>query len=246
MEYQKSTIMSDDFLNSEFNNAGELFGLDAVAKMIQNARPAQQAQIIKKAASAGQVKPSRGSRADMEKHFKQFPQHIKDALMKGELRMSDYTIYSIKQINSKTIKMFEPQDDKEVGVRNISNAKLPKNSVFMVSGIYLLTGTNPAPLNLTDGYKAIPFGSVATVPAILNGEFSLKANRKQVIPENQSIRRFNTNNDFTVPLGYYKLDNPRLIRDEEVIEFTIDLGTMLNIPADQWMFVGLDGTGTTP
>ena len=71
-------------------------------------------------------------------------------------------------------------------------------------------------------------------------------NEEQIIPENQSIRRFATDNDHTVPLGYYKLDNPRLIRDEELIEFTVELGTQLNIPQDQYLYVGLDGTGTTP
>ena len=74
----------------------------------------------------------------------------------------------------------------------------------------------------------------------------MKANRKQIIPENQAVRRFITDNDMTVPLGYYKLDNPRLIRDEELIEFTVELGTQMNIPANQWLYVGLDGTGTTP
>jgi hypothetical protein len=74
----------------------------------------------------------------------------------------------------------------------------------------------------------------------------LKANRKQIVPENQSVRRFSTDNDMTVPLGYYKLDNPRLIRDEELIEFTVELGTQFGVPAGQYIYVGLDGTGTTP
>jgi hypothetical protein len=237
--------MIDDLLSSEYNNAGELMGLDAVNRMVNSANPIQKALAVKKVVQQAQVQTSRRSRAEMEKHFKQLPPHVKNELLKGGVRLADYTIYSIKQINSKTIKMFEPQDDKEVGIRNISNAKLPKNMVFMVSGIYLLTGVNPDPTNI-EGHKAIRFNSVNSVNAICNGEFSLKANRKQLIPENQAIRRFATDNDMTVPLGYYKLDNPRLIRDEELIEFTIELGTQFQIPANQWMYVGLDGTGTTP
>lgn len=235
----------NDFVNSEYNNAGELFGLDAVNRMFQSANPMQRAKIMQKFSQQTQVQTSRGSRKDMEKFFAQVPSHVQAELKKGGVRLADYTIYSMKQINSKTIKMFEPQDDKEVGVRNISNAKLPKNMVFVVSGIYLLTGVNPEPAS-PEGHKAIRFESVSTVPAICNGEFSLKSNRKQIIPENQAIRRFVTDNDTTVPLGYYRLDNPRLIRDEELIEFTVELGTQLNIPANQWLYVGLDGTGTTP
>ena len=166
-------------------------------------------------------------------------------MLKGGVRLTDYTIYSTKLITSKTIKMFEPQDDKEVGVRNISNAKLPKNMVFLVSGVYLLTGASKD-LKDAEANKAINYKSINTIPSIANSEFSLKANRKQIIPENQSVRRFITDNDNTVPMGYYKLDNPRLIRDEELIEFTLELGTLFDIPKEQYIYIGLDGTGTTP
>ncbi len=70
---------------------------------------------------------SRGSRAEMERHFRQLPGHIRSELSTGKLRLADMVVYSIKPINAKTIKMFETQDTKETGLRNISNAKLPKN-----------------------------------------------------------------------------------------------------------------------
>src|SRR3989338_3549304 len=53
-------------------------------------------------------------------------------------------------------------------------------------------------------------------------------------------------NFMTIPLGYYKLDNPRVINDEELIEFTVELGTSFSIPAETWLYVALDGTMTTP
>jgi len=235
--------MTDDLMNSEYNNVGELFGIGELERATHGMSPIKKAMFIRKI--AGQVHGSRRSRAEMEKFFKQVPKHVKRELLKGGVRLSDYTIYSTKLITSKTIKMFEPQDDKEVGVRNISNAKLPKNMVFLVSGIYLLTGTSKD-LKDAEANKAINYKSINTIPSIANAEFSLKANRKQIIPENQSVRRFITDNDMTVPLGYYKLDNPRLIRDEELIEFTLELGTLFNIPKEQYIYIGLDGTGTTP
>ena len=235
--------MTDELMESEYNNVGELFGIGELENATHGMSPVKKALFIRKI--AGQVHGSRRSRAEMEKFFKQVPKHVKRELLKGGVRLTDYTIYSTKLITSKTIKMFEPQDDKEVGVRNISNAKLPKNMVFLVSGIYLLTGTSKQ-LEDSEANKAIDFKSIKTLPAIANGEFSLKANRKQIIPENQSLRRFITDNDTTVPLGYYKLDNPRLIRDEELIEFTLELGTLFDIPKEQFIYVGLDGTGTTP
>jgi hypothetical protein len=235
--------MTDELMNSEYNNVGELFGIGELERATDGMSPVKKAMFIRKI--AGQVNGSRRSRAEMEKFFKQVPKHVKRELLIGGVRLTDYTIYSTKLITSKTIKMFEPQDDKEVGVRNISNAKLSKNMVFLVSGIYLLTGKT-TDLKDDEANKAVDFKTINTIPAIANGEFSLKANRKQIIPENQSMRRFITDNDTTVPLGYYKLDNPRLIRDEELIEFTLELGTLFNIPKEQFIYVGLDGTGTTP
>jgi hypothetical protein len=235
--------MIDEIMDSEYNNVGELFGFGEIEKATRNMSPEQRVKAISQMSK--QVKNSRRSRGEMEKFFKQLPDNVKQELIKGTLRLADWTIYSIKRITSKTIKMFESQDDKEVGVRNISNAKLPKNSVFMVSGLILLTGVTT---NLADpeANKAINFRTLSGVPAIANGEFSLKANKKQIIPENQSNRRFITDNDTTVQMGYYKLDNPRLIKDEEVIEFVVELGTTFSIPPEQFLFAALDGTATTP
>jgi hypothetical protein len=235
--------MIDEMMNSEYNNVGELFGFDALEKATRHLAPVEKVKAISQLSR--QVNGSRRSRAEMEKFFKQLPGHVKQELVKGTLRLADWTIYSVKRITSKTIKMFEPQDDKEVGVRNIANAKLPKNSVFLVSGIILLTGVS-TDIGDPEANKAINFRSISTIPAIANGEFSLKANKKQIIPENQSNRRFVTDNDTTLQWGYYKLDNPRLIRDEEVIEFVIELGTQFGIPSEQFLYVALDGTATTP
>ena len=235
--------MLDEIMDSEYNNAGELFGFGELEKCTRHMNPVQKVKAISRLTK--QVKASRRSRGEMEKFFRQLPKHVKQELINGTLRLADWTIYSTKQIKSKTIKMFEPQDDKEVGVRNISNAKLPKNSVFLVSGIILLTGVSSDPNN-PEANKAINYRSLSTSPPLANGEFSLKANKKQIVPENQSNRRFVTDNDHTVQWGYYKLDNPRLIKDEEVIEFVIELGTQFNLEPERFLYAALDGTATTP
>ncbi|MBL4705624.1 MAG: hypothetical protein JKY54_13960, partial [Flavobacteriales bacterium] len=167
--------MIDELMDSEYNNVGELFGFGELERITRDMNPIQRIKAISRLAR--QVKHSRRSRGEMEKFFKQMPKNVKIQLIKGTARLADYTVYSIKQIKSKTIKMFEPQDDKEVGVRNISNAKLPKNMVFLVSGIIMLTGissdiTNP------EANKGINYRSLVTTPSIANGEFSLKANKK--------------------------------------------------------------------
>ncbi len=242
----KLPIMSTDLnllLESEYNNSGELMGLDSDGfAQLANLDPVRRAMILKKLTKTN---PSRGSRAEFEKFFPQLPRHIKEQLFKGGLRLADGVIYSMKTITSKTIKMFEPQDEKAVGIRNVANAKLPKNMVFVVSGIILLAGVC-ADVNNLEKFKATNMEGISKIPALVNGEFSLKANRKYFIPEGTSNRLFHTENNNLINLGYIKLSNPRPIMDEELLEFTIELGTMDGIDPNTVIYVGLVGTGTTP
>lgn len=231
---------------NEYNNSGALLGLDAVEHeellgALKKMNPIQRMRVMNKL--AGGVPASRGSRAEMEKHFHELPQNIKDALLKGELRLADTIIYSLKPVNSKTIKMFETQDVKEVGLRNISNAKLPKNQALLVSGIFLLAGI---PVDATsDNVIATKYSQLEDFPSIANGEFSIKANKKVIMPES-SIAMFKTAGSHFVQTGYYKLANPRLIADDILIEATIDLGSMTGLDPKTWMYIGLHGTITTP
>lgn len=233
--------------NSEFNNIGALLGIDGndVSQELLGALRAlppirRQMAINKLTAPAGS---SRGSRAEMEKHFRELPAHIRAELAKGNLRLADALIYSIKPVTSKTIKMFETQDDKEIGLRNISNAKLPKNQALLVSGIVLLAGVSAD--NSKDAVMATAYGKLEDFPAIANGESNLKANKKIIMPET-SNNFFKTMGLTTVPVGYYKLSNPRLIHDDIQIELTVELGTMKGIADNTQLFVGLHGTITTP
>lgn len=238
-----------DALESDFNNAGELMGIDEamsgeLTEYLGRLSPIHKAVAIKKLTQ----KPhgSRGSRAEFEKFFKELPADVRKALLKGDLHLADYTIYSVKAVGGgKTVKLFETQDAKETSLRNIDKAKLDKSFVFVVSGIYLLAGVS-ADINDKDKLKSTDFKSVANFPAIANGEFYLKANKKSIIPEGNMVRKFITDNDHTRPIGYLKLDNPRLIKDDELIEFVVELGTTLGLDPNTVLYVGLDGTGTTP
>lgn len=229
----------------EYNNQGALLGLEGAEEQellgaLRRMNPIQRMKTLTKMTSTSS---SRGSRAEMEKFFGELPPHIKEGLVRGELRLADSTIYSIKAVSSKTIKMFETQDDKEIGLRNVSNAKLPKNQAFLVSGIYLLAGT--AADATKDKIVAAEYKGLENFPTIASGEFSLKSNKKQIVPETSNVV-FKTSANHLVPVGYYKLANPRLIQDDILIEMTIELGSMDSIPANTFLFAGLHGTITTP
>jgi hypothetical protein len=235
-----------DGVLDEYNNQGALVGIDGpdgeeLLGALRRMNPVRRQRTINKLANTGA--PSRGSRAEMEKFFAELPSYIKEGLVKGELRLADTMIYSIKPVSSKTVKMWETQDDKEVGLRNISNAKLPKNQALLVSGIQVLAGTSADATK--DKIIATDFKSIETFPSFINGEFNLKYNKKQIIPET-SNSVFRTSNYHFVPIGYYKLANPRLIADDMLIELTFELGSTDGIPANTYVFVGLHGTITTP
>lgn len=230
----------------EYNNQGALLGLEGVDDgellgALRKMNPVQRLRMVSKLSNTGS--PSKGSRAEMEKFFGELPVHIKEALVKGELRLADSIIYSIKPVTSKTIKLFETQDDKEIGLRNISNSKLPKNQAFLVSGIILLAGT--AADATKDKVIATNYKGLEEFPAIANGEFNLKSNKKQIVPETSNTV-FKTSNYRNVPLGYYKLSNPRLIQDDVLIEMTVELGSMEGIPQNTYIYAAMHGTITTP
>jgi hypothetical protein len=232
---------------SPYNNMAALLGLDGQEEnaeflgAIRQLNPVRRQNVINKLTMPSS--PSRGSRAEMEKHFKELPKHIQEGLSSGELRLADDIIYSIKPVTSKTIKMFETQDDKEISLRNISNGKLPKNQALLVSGIYLLAGVSADATK--ESVMATAFGKLEDYPALSNGESNLKANKKIILPET-SNQLFKTSGYNLVPVGYRKLSNPRLIHDDIQIEFTVELGTLQGIPANTYLFVGLEGTITTP
>lgn len=230
----------------EYNNAGALIGIEGIDDgellgALRKMNPIKRQKTVNKLSSTGG--PSKGSRAEMEKHFGELPPHIKEGLANGTLRLADQTIYTIKPVTSKTIKLFETQDDKEIGLRNISNAKLPKNQALLVSGIYLLAGTSADATK--DKIIATEFKGVENFNAIANGEFSLKCNKRSIVPETANTV-FKTGNYHQVPVGYYKLANPRLIEDDLLIEMTIELGSVDGIPANTYIYAALHGTITTP
>lgn len=232
---------------SEYNNAGDLLGLgeDANAELMGylNSLDFVTRQKVMKKLSKRDI-PSQGSRAEMEKFFSELPAQIKEGLLNGKLRLADSFIYTIKPVNnSKTVKMFETQDVRETGLRSLSNGRLPKNTAFLVSGIILLQGV-AASLS-ADDQKSTVFDTIDSVGSLCTGEFTLKANKKQLV-DSTSHYVFRTKDFTQVTKGYYKLANPRLIQDDVDIEWEIELGTVTGIDPKAVLFGGLHGTATIP
>ena len=199
--------------------------------------------------SAGRF-ASRGSRAEMEKFASagMLPSEVVEGLHKGGLRLADVTHYTVKLVKGeKTVKMFESQDIEEDGLRSISHGKLPHQQAMMLSGIWVLAGVaQAANIQATDEeLKTTDFKSISAMPQICNGSLELKVNKTQIIPST-SCRMFVTDNNHNWSLGYYKLDNPRLILPQFPIEAQFSLPTTTGLDPSAAIFLGLHGTVTTP
>jgi hypothetical protein len=175
----------------------------------------------------------KGSRAEFEKRLNLLPGDIQQGLANQTLQAVDTAYYVVRSIaGSKVVKMLKDDDNKVVGVSNISSAKLEKGNHFLLHGIQLLGGTAEA--NETMG--SVNF--VMIPDYVRNGNFEFKANGTVLIP-NTSCEVFNTEGKDSFQ-GLLILDNPKMIRDQQPIEFNIEWAD--NAPANTYLKVILRGT----
>ena len=79
------------------------------------------------------------SRAEFEKRIHMLPSEIQRGLANHSLQAVDTALYVVKSITgSKVIKMFKDDDNKVVGISNISSGKLEKGNFFLLYGMQLL------------------------------------------------------------------------------------------------------------
>jgi hypothetical protein len=177
--------------------------------------------------------PSRGSRGELEKRLHMLPKEIQEGLARQTLQAVDAAYYVVKDISgSKVQKMLKDDDNKVVGMSNISSAKLEKGNMFLLNGLTLLAGT------AGDGETAMDVNFTVIPDYLRNGEFEFIANGATLI-QNASNELFNTTGQ-VIPVGHYNLDNPKLIKDQQTIEFNLEWGS--NAPASTFVKAILRGT----
>ena len=177
--------------------------------------------------------PSRGSRGELEKRLHMLPKEIQEGLARQTLQAVDAAYYVVKDISgSKVQKLLKDDDNKVVGMSNISSAKLEKGNMFLLNGLTLLAGT------AGDGETAMDVNFTVIPDYLRNGEFEFIANGATLI-QNASNELFNTTGQ-VIPVGHYRLDNPKLIKDQQTIEFNLEWGA--NAPASTFVKAILRGT----
>jgi len=173
------------------------------------------------------------SRAEFEKRIHLLPTEIQKGLASQSLQAVDTVIYVVKSVaGSKVVKMFKDDDNKVVGISNISSGKLEKGNFFLLYGVQLMAGIAEANETAADvNFNIIP-------DYVRNGEFEFKANGTVLVPNTSNEAFFTEGRD--VFKGLYILDNPKVIKDQQAIEFNLEWGT--NAPANTYLKAILRGT----
>ena len=206
-------------------DAVEQGGRPAITKVVRHSK-----RMSKQVASNG-----KGSRAEMEKRLQLLPKDIQGALASQSMQFVDTFFYTAKDIStSKVVKMLRDDDNKVVGECNISSAKLEKGNYFLLHELQLLYG-------VADAGETKPFKvNFNVLPDFLrNGEFEMKAQGTVIIPAT-SMEMFFTDGCTRMVKGVYKLDNPKIIRDQQTIELNLEWGALA--PERAWVKAILRGT----
>lgn len=221
--------------NSEYNLLGAI-SEDDFLQALELSGPNDKKKLFRKMQNQSRaVSTATGSRsrAEFEKRISLLPKEIQQGLASQSLQAVDTAYYVVKTISgSKVIKMFKDDDNKVVGTSNISSGKLEKGNYFLLYGIQLLGGVGDSADSAgTVNYDVIP-------DYVRNGEFEFKANGTVLIP-NTSCEVFQTEGK-DIFKGLFVLDNPKIIRDQQSIEFNVEWSA--NAPSNSYLKAILRGT----
>jgi hypothetical protein len=212
-------------IDGEYSNSADLMGIDTensdLLGRISKLPKDQQGKALKQLMRRGSGGGSESSRREMEQRFNQLPKEIRDGLLNKRLQLVDTRFYVIKDISGKNaIDVFQGTDQKSVGLGNLANQKLEKDNWFIIYAMRMLYAQNAAGRDTAD--------FIHIVPIILNGEFELEAGNKKLIGLADNTA-FDTRNRTDLQIGYYKLENTKIIEPQVEIKmpvrFTAAAGT---------------------
>lgn len=225
-----------EIINSDYNLLGAMTDeelLGAIQRAPQQERKAFLTRMQKQnqAAYSGR----NDSRGEFEKRINLLPKDIQQGLANKTLQAVDAAYYVTKNVsNNKIAKMLKDDDTKIVGISNISGGKLEKGNIMLLSGIILLGSMGTAPRVEDSTFSLLS-------PIFRNGEFEFKANGTTLVPITSNEVFFTEGT--TRQIGYYKLDNPKIIFDQQAMEMNVEWGT--NAPDSTFLKLMLVGTAVT-
>ena len=224
-----------DITNSDLDLMGAMTD-DELMGALEAATPIQRKAFIRKVKQPSAVANNNrsDSRSEFERRISLLPKEIQEGLARKSLQAVDAAYYVTKSVSgNRVIKMMKDDDNKTVGLSSISGGKFEKGSVMLLSGIILLASV---------GVAKPEEGNYDILPSIIrNGEFEFKANGTTIVPIT-SLEVFNTTGT-TRQKGFFKLDNPKIIQDQQAMELNLEWGA--NAVADTHIRALLIGTAVT-
>ena len=223
-------------LGEILDNQALLLGMDdtELGKIVK-----AQGVAVKRSLAAG-ASTARGSRGEMlEKLPLIEDKEIRRELDKHRKHVAD-SVITISRLaapnggQTSTIKMITDGESKIVGISDLNFGRLEKDEYFLLSGLSLMSGIAATADNM--GVQTCRFGELPDV--VLNGIFELKANGKTLnkIISCEVFRSFQSREvDHAADkygygygvgtsnsrMNYHKLDNPKLIEPQQLIEMNI-------------------------
>lgn len=177
----------------------------------------------------------RGSRGDALARIDMFPEDIQRALASRAYQLSDRVLYANRAIGGqKSAKIFQEDDDKVVGLRNISKAQLGANETFLLHAIAVTYGVGGAG---DDTPGDVAFGAIPAV--VRNGEFELIHGSTTVIAR-CSNELFHSAGNSRVKEGLYILDNPKVLRAQTTLQLNMEWADAA--AANSWLKVQFYGS----
>lgn len=174
----------------------------------------------------------------------EFDNGLREKILKNDARLADSMIYSVQKLESVT-KLFLSSDVKKIGLTNLDNNRLPKGEAFVVDGITLLrlpvtaVGASPTQDEILKAVGTAWKGVTGDATAVL----TLKAHKREIVSDLPCYAFFNSDE---VQISHYKLENPRLIKDEGEIEAELMMPTMSGVAANTYVMLILTGTRVIP
>jgi hypothetical protein len=225
-----------EIITSDYNLLGAMTEEELLGAL-EKAPQQERRQFLRRMKQQTQVAFSNksDSRSEFEKRINQLPREIQQGLANKTLQAVDAAYYVTKNVsNNKIAKMLKDDDTKIVAVSNISGGKLEKGNIMLLSGLIMLASVGGAAK-----VEEAKFDLLTDV--ISNGEFEFKANGTTLVPIT-SCEVFNTFGT-TRQMGYYKLDNPKIIYDQQAMEMNVEWG--VNAPDNTFIKAMLVGTAVT-
>ncbi len=232
----------ENLKNGEFDNNADLMGIDTsgndllgkISKLPKEEQSAAIKNILRNRDGKGAA--SETSRQEMERQFRQLPKEIREGLLNKRLQLGDGRYYVVKDIATKNnIDVLTGTDQKSVGLGSIANQKLDKDWWFSIFAILMRYAESAT------GYGTADFTHIP--PIIRNGEFEFEAGNKKLIGL-MSNSAFDTRDRHDIQIGYYKLDNRKLI--EPQVEIKMPVKFTASAVATSFLRVELIGTTVMP